>query len=156
MTRERLLWLCGGGGAGTLAGGDADLFFAEVRRLGGKAAARRRGAPRSRGSPSPAATAAATAPSTSGAAVRSTLAAPPLVEQVERQLGGEDGAAQVHEDQHAVLRPQVVDRREHLGGVGAEGAVGLVQPAGGADPHLRPGHLGGQLHDALGEPGSCG
>ena len=76
--------------------------------------------------------------------------APLVAEQVQGQLGREDGAAEVHQDQHAVVRPDVLDRREHPGGVGAQGA-GVVQPAGGADAHLRAGHLGGQLRDALGE-----
>ena len=79
------------------------------------------------------------------------LASPRLVEQVGGQSGGEDGAPEVHEDQHAVPRPHVLDGAQHPGRVGAQGAAGLVEPAGGADAHLRPGHLRGQLGDALRE-----
>ena len=79
-------------------------------------------------------------------------AAPPFIQQVDGQLCGEHGAAEVHEDEHAVVGPHVLDRRQHLDRVGAEGARGLVEPAGGADAHLRPGHLRGQLGCAFGEP----
>ncbi len=82
------------------------------------------------------------------------LAAPLLVQQVGGQLGGEDGAPQVHQDQHAVLRPHLLDRPQHPRRVRAERALRLVQPAGGADPHAGPGHLGGQLQDAVREPGA--
>ena len=77
-----------------------------------------------------------------------------LVQQVEGQLGGEDGAAEVHEDQDAVLGPHLLDRAQHLGRVRAQRAAGLVQAAGGADAHVRPRHLRGQLGHALGEPGA--
>ena len=77
--------------------------------------------------------------------------APLLLEQVDCQLGGEDGAAEVHEDQHAVVGPDVLDRRQHLRRIGAESAAGLVQPAGGAHAHLRPRHLRGELDHAFGE-----
>ena len=82
------------------------------------------------------------------------LAAPLLVQQVDGQLGGEDGASQVHQDQHAVLRPHLLDRPQHPRRVGAERALRRVQPAGAADPHPGTGHLGGELQDAFREPGA--
>ena len=105
-------------------------------------------------SPRPAATAAATAPSTSGASVSSDRGASLLVQQVDGQLGGEDGAPEVHQDQHAVVGPHVVDRAQHPGRVRPERACRLVQPAGGADAHVRARHLRGQLGHALREPGA--
>ena len=74
-----------------------------------------------------------------------------LVQQVDGQLGGKDGAPEVHEDEHAVRGPHLLDRAHDLGRVGAERSRRLVQSAGGADAHVRTGHLRGQLRDALGE-----
>ena len=82
------------------------------------------------------------------------LAAPLLVQQVDGQLGGEDGAPQVHQDQHAVLRPHLLERSQHERGVRAERPLRLVQPSGGRDPHAGTGHLRGQLQDAFREPGA--
>ncbi len=71
-------------------------------------------------SPSPAATAAATAPSTNGAAVSRTRAAALLGQQIQGHLRREHGAAEVHEDQHAVVGPDLVDGSRDPRGVGAE------------------------------------
>ena len=68
--------------------------------------------------------------------------APLLVQQIHGQLGGEDGAAQVHQDQDAVLGPHVLDR--------AAAPVSRLCPArrrapsippAASDAHLRSGHL---------------
>ena len=77
-----------------------------------------------------------------------------LVQQLDGQLRGEDGAPEVHEDQHAVPGPHLLDRVQHLDGVRPERSLGLVQPAGGADAHVRTRHLCGQLGHALREPGA--
>ena len=77
--------------------------------------------------------------------------APVLVHEVDGQLGRKDGAAQVHEDQDAVRGPGVLHGSQHLRRVRAQCAAGLVQTAGGADAHVGPGHLGGQLGDTVGE-----
>ncbi len=77
-----------------------------------------------------------------------------LVQQVDGQFRGEDGAPEVHEDQHAVRGPHLLDRAQHLGRVRPERSFRLVQPAGGADAHVRTRHLRGQLGHALREPGA--
>ena len=82
------------------------------------------------------------------------MAAALLREQIERHLRREDGAAQVHQDQDAVLRPHVVDRPHHEGRVGPERPSRLIQPAGDPDPEVVAAHLRRQFRHPLGEPGA--
>ena len=76
-----------------------------------------------------------------------------VVEEIHRHLRRQDGAPEVHQDQHAVVGPDGLDGAQDAGRVGAEHA-GFVQTAGGADAHLRRRHLRGQGGDALGHLGA--
>ena len=108
----------------------------------------------SSGSPRPAATAAATAPSTSGASVSRTAA----------RLSSSSRSTASSAERTALPRsmrtstpssgPHLLDRAQHLGRVRPERSFRLVQPAGGADAHVRTRHLHGQLGHALREPGA--
>ena len=80
--------------------------------------------------------------------------APLLRAQLQGHLGGEDGAAQVHQDQDAVLRPHLLDGPRDAHGVGAERAPRLIEAAGDPDPQTLPAHLRRQFGHALGEPGA--
>ena len=81
-----------------------------------------------------AATAATTSPSTIGADDRVTrLAGRGVVEQVQRQLGAEHGAAEVHQDDDAGGTVDPLDGLLDLHGVGAERR--LVEPGRDLDPH---------------------
>ena len=72
-------------------------------------------------------------------------------QQVQGHLRRQHGAAEIHEDQHAVGRPGLVDGPHHTKGVGAQRATGLVEPAGDRDPQSLRAHLRGELGRALGE-----
>ena len=78
--------------------------------------------------------------------------APLLREQIQSHLGGEDGAAEVHQDQDAVFRPHLLDGPRHAHGVGAERVPGWSRPPATPMRRLGPAHLGRQLGHALGEP----
>jgi len=74
-----------------------------------------------------------------------------LRQQVQGHLRREDGAAEVHQDQDAVLRPHLLDGARDAPGVGAERVAGLVEAAGDPDAQPVAAHLSGQLGHALGE-----
>ena len=74
-----------------------------------------------------------------------------LVEEVQRHLGGEHRAPEIHEHEHAVVGPRPLDRGEHQHRVGADRVPGLVEPAGGLDPDVLPGHLACEVRSALGD-----
>ncbi len=78
--------------------------------------------------PPRAAAAAATVPSTSGASL-STTGPARLAEQLDRELGAHQRAAEIHQDEDAVGGHRPLDRRSHALGVGSEDAR-LVSPAG--------------------------
>ena len=80
---------------------------------------------------------------------------PLVVEHLQGEVGGEDGAAQVHEDDHAGLRPDLFDGGEDPGGVGPDRVVGVVDAAGGGDRGVTA-HLPGQLRRALCDEGTVG
>ncbi len=75
-------------------------------------------------------------------------------EELEGHLGREDGAAEVHQDQHAVLRPRRLDGVRDAHGVGAQRVSRLIEAAGRGQPQVLAAHLGGQLGGALGQPGA--
>ena len=77
--------------------------------------------------------------------------APFLGQQVERHLRREHGAAEIHEDQHAVGRPRLVDGTRDEKGIGAQRPARLVETAGDRDLQSFRAHLRGELRHALGE-----
>ena len=80
----------------------------------------------SRSAPAAAATAATTSPSTSGSRAEHDPVPHVVVEQLQRELGREDGAAEVHQHHDALPLVGGLDGRHDLGRVGAE--RGVVQP----------------------------
>ena len=80
---------------------------------------------------------------------------PLVVEHLQGEVGGEDGAAQIHEDDHPRLRPDRFDGGEDLGGVGADRVGRVVDASGGGDGGVTA-HLPGQLRGALGDEGAVG
>ena len=87
--------------------------------------------------PPPAAvTTAATSPSTSGASAQDDAVAGRVVEQIEGELGAEQRAAQVEQDDDAVRTVDAFDRFLHLDGVGAQRR--LVQARGDRDVRTVP------------------
>src|SRR3954447_1140040 len=66
---------------------------------------------------------------------------------LKNMADGEDRAAEVAEHHHARALIGRANRRANAVPVGPEAAAG--QAAGGLDPHLGPGHLGGQRREAL-------
>ena len=77
-------------------------------------------------------------------------------QQVEGHLGRQHRAAQVHQDEHAVLGPRAFDRLHHEDGVGADRVVGHVETAGGLETDVRPAHLARELGDAFGDAEAVG
>jgi hypothetical protein len=77
----------------------------------------------------------------------------PGIQQVERSLGAEDGAAEVHQHEHAVAGVGAANRLGDQDGVGAEGAF-LGEPTGGLDPDVRARHLGGEPAHAVRQRGA--
>ena len=77
-----------------------------------------------------------------------------LGEQLQRHLGGEQGAAQVHEHQHPALRPGRLDGGGDPHRVGAQCGLGWLHAPRRDDPDLLPGHRPGQLRGPLGELGA--
>ncbi len=78
-----------------------------------------------------------------------------ILEQVERQLRAEHGAAQVHEYDDARRAVGPFDRLHDRDRVGAEG--GLVESGGHLDPqHAAVQHLSGQGHRGAGERPAVG
>jgi hypothetical protein len=65
---------------------------------------------------------------------------------VEHRADGQDRAAEVAQDHDAVAALRRVDGGPHAGAVGAQPAVHVA--ARRLDPHVRPGHLPGQLGGA--------
>ncbi len=74
-----------------------------------------------------------------------------LVEELDRHLGGQDRAAQIHQDQHAVGGPHRLDRGEHPHRVRPDRVVGTVEPAGRRHAHVLAAHLSCELGRALRE-----
>ena len=72
------------------------------------------------------------------------------IAHLDRQLRAHQRAAEVHQHEHAVGRPDRVDRGHHPRGVGADRAV--VQAAGGGDRDVLAAHLARELGDAVGQP----
>ena len=98
--------------------------------------------------PADATTAAAIAPSTSGAST-SRIEPLPLGALLEHGAGGQDRAAEVAEHDRAVALVGGGDRGLHARAVGAEPAV--RRAAGGLDADLRSGHLRGERGGAGGD-----
>jgi hypothetical protein len=71
-------------------------------------------------------------------------------QEVERGLGAQDGAAEVHEHEHAVAGVGPADRLHDANSVRAERPF-LGQPTGKLELDVRSGHLGRELADALRE-----
>ena len=77
--------------------------------------------------------------------------APLLGQEVERHLRRQHGAAEVHQDQHAVGRPRLADGARHENGVGTQRLARLVETAGDRDPHFVRAHLRGEFSHTLGK-----
>jgi hypothetical protein len=73
-----------------------------------------------------------------------------LAQQLDRELGAHQRAAQVHQHEHAVVGHGALDRRAHPLGVGPEHA-GLLGAPRGLERELLPAHLPRQRDDALGQ-----
>ena len=73
-----------------------------------------------------------------------------VVQQLDRELGAHQRAAQVHQHEHAVGGHRPFDRRSHPLGVGAQD-IGLLESAGRLERQLVAAHLPGEAHDARGE-----
>ena len=78
-----------------------------------------------------------------------------VAEQVERQLGAQHGAAEIHEYDDAVAAVRPLDRLHDADRIGAEGR--LVETGGHLDP-LRTAvqHLRGQRHRGIGQRATVG
>ena len=70
--------------------------------------------------------------------------------EVERGLGAQDGASEIHEHEHAVAGVGASDRLRDANRVGAERPC-FGQSPGKLELHVGPGHLGRQLAHAGGE-----
>ena len=80
---------------------------------------------------------------------------PALVEQFQCRLRRQDGAAEVHDHQHAVLGPCPLDGRCDQGGARPESASGL-HTSRGLDGNGGAAHLPGKFDDPLGEARAVG
>jgi hypothetical protein len=76
---------------------------------------------------------------------------PVLGQEVDRHLGRHDRAAEIHQHQHPVVGPHVLDGGHDQRGVGSQRVARLVEPTGGGDLHLVGAHAPGQLGHALGQ-----
>ncbi len=76
--------------------------------------------------------------------------APLRRQQVQRHLGAQHGASEVHQHDHPVALVCPLDRLQHSSGVGAERRLGSFDAPGELDRHLGA-HAAGQLGDALRE-----
>ena len=74
-----------------------------------------------------------------------------LVEELDRHLGGQDRAAQIHQDQHAVGGPHRLDRGEHPHRVRPDRVLGAVEPAGRRHVHVLAAHLSREVCRTLRE-----
>ncbi len=74
------------------------------------------------------------------------------VEQLHRHLRAHQGAAEIHQHEHAVVAHGPLDRGAHALHVGADRAV--LEAAGSLEPKLLAAHLPGQLDDAIGQRGA--
>jgi hypothetical protein len=72
------------------------------------------------------------------------------IQQIERGLGAQHRAAEVHEHEHAVTGVGARDRLHHANRVRAE-RLGLSQPARELEPHVRAGHLRRELPHSGGQ-----
>jgi hypothetical protein len=79
------------------------------------------------------------------------LLAPVVGQHLDRHLGRQDGAPEIHQHDDAVVRPRPLDRADDEDGVGADGVIGRVEPPGGLKLDLGPAHLPCQLRRALGQ-----
>ena len=82
---------------------------------------------------------------------------PPLRrQQVQRQFGAQHRAAEVHQDDHAVIGVDRLDGTEHEQGVGAQRLSRQIQPARGGQGEIRAAHPARQLRDPFGQPRAVG
>ena len=82
--------------------------------------------------------------------------APLRRQQVERQFGAQHRAAEVHQDDHAVIGVDRLDGSEHEQGVGAQRLSRQIQPARGGQGEIRSAHPARQLRDPFGQPRAVG
>ena len=77
-----------------------------------------------------------------------------FAQQLQRALGAQHRAPQVHEDQHAILAVNRLDGLLHLEGIGADGVFGIGRAAGSCytDPSLP--HLPRQVAHTLSQLGA--
>ena len=75
---------------------------------------------------------------------------PAAREHLQRDVRAEEGAAQVHEQQHALRAAHALDRPQDPGGIGADRMLGIVDPRGRGGPHLGR-NLRDELEHAPGE-----
>ena len=82
--------------------------------------------------------------------------APLRRQQVQRQFGAQHRAAEVHQDDHAVIGVDRLDGSEHEQGVGAQRLSRQIQPARGGQGEIGAAHPTRQLRDPFGQPRAVG
>ena len=75
-------------------------------------------------------------------------------QEIERRLRAQQGAAQIHQHDHAVGAIDGLDGRQHSRGVGADGVVGVVDAPGHGQRHAPLRHLLGQFAHSFGQLGA--
>ena len=77
-------------------------------------------------------------------------------QEIQRRLRAQQGAAQIHQDDHAIVAVDRVNGLHDLHRVRADGVVSIVDAPRDGQGYAPLCHLLGQLANALGQPGAVG
>ena len=77
-------------------------------------------------------------------------------QEIQRRLRAQQGAAQIHQDDHAIVAVDRVNSLHDLHRVRADGVVSIVDAPRDGQRYAPLCHLLGQLANALGQPGAMG
>ena len=91
-----------------------------------------------------------------GRVAQETVPPPVFRQHFESQFSRHDSAAQIHQQEHAVFTPDLINGGKHPGGVGTKCLTAVREAAGLTYGDLTTGHLRGQLMYAGGEFGAVG